>query len=250
MKRLLPLALFLGFAASALPALAEEVKVLLDLPAPNTSDLQWFPGGRYLLVSHWADDNSIHSVVVDVDQKRWKPVRWVQNRNDLGPPPWTCIRLYCNLVVSASGTGVKVEDLFTDPACKNWISDVRMANRFVPGDMLYDAAWPANIAVSPSGHYAMMRLQTVGEEGYEYEGFWIIRFDLGTLEEWEAWDKALAEQRRTPLVWELPEDRAVFTATWLYDPSGGPDRIAIVHGDPRETERGVSMRLLVLEITP
>ena len=45
MKRLLPLALFLGFAASALPALAEEVKVLLDLPAPGAEETRWFPGG-------------------------------------------------------------------------------------------------------------------------------------------------------------------------------------------------------------
>ncbi len=250
--------------ALALPARGEEVRVLLDLPAPHANDLQWFPGGRFLLVSQWADDNSIHAAVVDVDNRRWKPVRWVQNRSQLGPPPWTCIHVYCHLVVSASGTGVRVEDIYSDPACKSWINDDRMANRMVPGDMLYDAADPRNIAVSASGRYALMRLMSPGDEGPVFTGFWIIRFDPGPLEEWEAWDRAIAEQRREPLVWELPGDRRVWSATWLYDPAGGPDRIAILHGDRslfeawlQDTGRAdlvrdyeASFRLLVLEVRP
>ena len=256
MKRLLPLVLLIGIATLARPALAEEVKVLVDLPVPLVDDLQWFPGGRYLLVTHWADDNSIHSAVVDVETGKWKPVEWVANRKQLGKKPWTCIRIYCDVVVSAEGNGIRVDNIQTDPACADWINDEAMKGRYaMPGNILYDAAFPPNIAISASGRYALMRYQGENDEGYLYTGFWIIRLEKNGLEEWMAWEKALEEHRREPLIWELPADRYVWMATWLYDPAGKPDRIAIVTGDPATAgEQGdawyESLRLLVLEVRP
>ena len=97
MKRLLPLALFLGFAASALPALAEEVKVLLDLPAPYTTDLRWFPDGRHLLLAHCAgvfseeDEGNLpygicRFLVFDTQTRRAVPVKLASRRGDWQDP--------------------------------------------------------------------------------------------------------------------------------------------------------------------
>ena len=69
MKRLLPLVLLIGIATLARPALAEEVKVLLDVPAPYAENVFWFPGGRYLLLVNrdWSG-NYRRFVVYDVDK--------------------------------------------------------------------------------------------------------------------------------------------------------------------------------------
>ena len=229
MKRLLPLVLLLGIATLARPALAEGVKVLVDVPVPFVDDLQWFPGGNYLLLSRTTGTGTAQSVVLNVETGRWKPVQWVENRKQLGKKPWTCIRAAaCNLLISADAKGTWVENISTDPACA-WMHQGSPV--YAPGPMLFDSADPANVAVSASGRYALMRLRTIGEEGYEFHGFWIIRLKSREPDQHDAWRKAIAEGRRDPLIWELPDDRYIWMATWLYDPSGKPDRIAIVHGE-------------------
>jgi len=264
MKRLLPLVLLLGIATLARPALAEGVKVLVDVPVPFVDDLQWFPGGNYLLISRTTGTGTVQSVILNVNSGRWKPVQWVEDRKQLGKKPWTCIRAAaCNLLISADAKGTWVENISTDPDCA-WVYQGDPV--YAPGPMLFDSADPANVAVSASGHYALVRKLVISEEydyGYGYEGFWIIRFDPGTLDPDQAWDKAVEEGRRDSLIWELPDDRYVWMATWLYDPSGKPDRIAIVHGERRKYDAWLedpvnrslddyekSFRLLVLEVLP
>jgi len=251
MKRLLPLVLLIGIATLARPALAEEVKVLVDLPVPFVDDLQWFPGGKYLLVSRTIGTGTAQSVVLNVETGRWKPVQWVENRNQIGQKPWTCIRAAaCNLLISVDAKGTRVDDISTDPDCA-WVYQGDPV--YAPGPMLFDSADPPNVAVSASGRYALVRKLVISEEydyGYGYEGFWIIRFDPGSLDPDQAWDKAVEEGRRDSLIWELPRDRVVDAATWFYDPSGKLDRIAISHGDPKAKIWEESLRLLVLEVMP
>ncbi len=87
------LALLLAFLA---PALAEEVKVLLEVPAPGIRNVMWFPDGRHLLLkgrfynveSHRYDERHL---VYDIETKKATPTRFLKRGERLLPPP----RLLC-----------------------------------------------------------------------------------------------------------------------------------------------------------
>ena len=78
------LRLALSFTLLLIPALAEEVKVLLDVPAPYAENVFFFPGGRYLLlVSRDPHDyNSVRFIVYDIEAKRWIPVKEKVDKRD------------------------------------------------------------------------------------------------------------------------------------------------------------------------
>ena len=242
------LRLALSLALLLAPALAEDVKVLLDVPISDVDDLQWFPGGQYLLLSLWADDNTLHSLILDAQTGRWRPVEWVEDRAGIGKGPITCVSIgRCDLAISASGRGASIPDYRYDPRCKRR-NDEDMLNRGAFGEFVNDALLPFALAISASGHYAYMRRWVPVDDGY-YEGFWIIRLEAGDKPLWEAWSDALKEGRRTPLVWEVPPGRDVWTASWVYDPHGKPDRLAVVTRAEGEPDPG-TFRLLILEVEP
>jgi len=261
-RKLLKLTLALSlFLTLLVPALAEEVKVLVDISAPYAKDVKWFPGGRYLLVifaNYQEGDWDV--TVVDLKTGRWKPVQWVKSRTQLGQGPRLCIGDKCGYMVSAQGRGVAVRNVYEDPDC-DWDAnyDAKLARMGV-GYFLYEAVGPNNLAVSASGHYALLRyMGPYGEYDPEYygdtpiylHGLWITRMNLVR----ESWDDVQAEQRRDPLIWELPPDRESLTANWYYDPAEKLDRLAVI--DFTRPEAGVTahygeatVRLLVLEVQP
>ncbi len=243
------LRLALGLALLLAPALAEDVKVLLDVPISDVDDLQWFPGGQYLLLSLWADDNTLHSLILDAQTGRWRPVEWVEDRAGIGKGPITCVSIgRCDLAISASGRGASIPDYRYDPGCKEWITGYFARGGTAPGPLAFDTLTPSPMAISASGHYAYIRRWVPVDDGY-YEGFWIIRLEAGDKPLWEAWSDALKEGRRTPLVWEVPPGRDVWTASWVYDPHGKPDRLAVVTRAEGEPDPG-TFRLLILEVEP
>jgi len=88
------LALLLAFLA---PALAEGVKVLLEVPAPFTTDVRWFPDGRHLLLAHCAGEFSEEEegnlpygvcrfLVFDTQTKRSIPVKRASGRGNWQDP--------------------------------------------------------------------------------------------------------------------------------------------------------------------
>ena len=257
LKLTLALSLFLTLLT---PALAEEVKVLLDVSAPYAKDVKWFPGGRYLLVifaNYQEGDWNV--TVVDLKTGRWKPVQWVKSRTKLGQGPRLCIGNKCGHMVSAQGRGVAVRNVYEDPDC-DWDahSDDR-AIRMGSGAFFFEAIGPSNLAVSASGRYTVLRHigpppgppAYYGDAFPVYSGLWITRMNL----ERESWYDVQEKLRRDPLIWELPSDRESLTANWYYDPAEKLDRLAVI--DFTRPEAGVTahygeatVRLLVLEVQP
>ena len=96
MKRLLIL-MIMGLALGFFSALAEEVKVLFELPAPFTTDVRWFPDGRHLLLAHCAGEFSEEEegnlpygvcrfLVFDTQTKRSIPVKRASSRGNWQDP--------------------------------------------------------------------------------------------------------------------------------------------------------------------
>ena len=115
LKLTVALSLFLVLLA---PALAEEVKVLLDVPAPYAENVFFFPGGRYLLLVAQDGEygNYRRFVIYDVEKKRWRPVTAeAGRREELGEGPYVCADAECPFLVSVSGRYLKAEG--DEPEC-------------------------------------------------------------------------------------------------------------------------------------
>ena len=260
MKRLLPLVLFLGFAASALPALAEEVKVLLDLPAPGAEETRWFPGGRFLVVADWFDaqrdplgtvntfGNDLRFAVVDLETGNWRPAVPVDSKDELGDRPWTCLGSHdCTVLVSASGRFVKVER--DDQECAR-------ARAMSRGDkvldkLFFENVWPPTLKVSRSGEYVLIVGQGYppdpdGHRGYDYFDAQIVRTGDGV----SNWVDAILGEAEYTVVWSLPDDRAILGGGWAYDHAGLLDRLALITADRRDPDDRATWRLLVVEVRP
>ena len=256
LKLTLALSLFLTLLA---PALAEEVKVLLDVPAPYAEDVKWFPGGRYLvLILANYQKNEWSVVIVDLGTRAWRPMQWVKDRKELGKGPLACVQAGCGYMLSAQGKGLVIADPYEDPDCAMFAHQDARAERVGIGRFFPSSVLPGNLAVSASGRYATLRHigpppgppEYYGDAFPVYRGLWIARMDLKK----ETWRDVQGENRRDPLIWELSPGLDVLTANWYYDPAEKLDRIAIITlTDPGEEEMrydAKTARLLVLEVQP
>jgi len=250
MNRLLPLVLFLGFVAGSLPALAEKVKVLVDVPAPYAENVFWFPGGRYLLLVNrdWSG-NYRRFVVYDVDKKRWRPVTGeAKSRDELGEGPYVCVTAYCPFLVSVSGHYLKAS--VEEPECR---LDAKIYTKQIGWRGWGIAADPIEHHVSASGRYVLYNVLILPNEPH-YTG---VAADVAILQvpnDRDVWFDVTSDHLPTnpletfPVLWRSEHAHPVTTASWLHPLLGNRDRLVLITTDRDDAWNKATYRLIVLEV--
>ncbi len=250
MKRRLIL-MILGLALSFLPALAEEVKVLLDVPAPYAENVFWFPGGRYLLLvaRDWHNVNYRRFVVYDVEKKRWRPVTGeAKSRDELGKGPYVCITADCPFLVSVSGWYLRAS--VEEPECR---LDAKIYTEQIGEVGFGIAAWSIEHHVAASGRYVLYNVRSLPEDP-DSTG---VAADVAILQvpnDRDVWFDVTSDHLSTnpletfPVLWRSEHAHPVTTASWLHPLLGNRDRLVLITTDRDDAWNKATYRLIVLEV--
>ena len=191
-RALLRLALTLALLLA--PALAEEVKALLDVPAPYATDVRWFPDGRHLLLASCSGEfpedvpyPNCRFVVFDTKTQEATPVKLANGRGNWQAPGLVHVALAddrpnCVWAVSTSGKlysralpkGMAASGGFMDPKGSRLLVDDSRSDKG-PFLFVYDAladryisAGEYDLALDPLGLYYRKKLDipTAWGRGY------------------------------------------------------------------------------------
>ncbi len=252
MKRILVvLALILALLS---PALAEEGKVLLDVPAPYAENVFWFPGGRYLLLVAQDGEygNYRRFVIYDVEKKRWRPVTAEATRREgLGEGPYVCVDAECPFLVSVSGRYLKAEG--DEPECR---LDSKIYEQQMGWAGWGHAADPIEQHVAASGRYVLYRIRSLPGDPDSIG----VAADVAILrvpEHPELWRSVIHKRRLSsdpletfPVLWRSAHARPVTTASWLHPLLGHRDRLVLITTDRDDAWNKATHHLVVLEVVP
>jgi len=252
MKKLLLFSILLfSLVAAPLPVLAEEVKVLLDVPAPYAENVFWFPGGRYLLLVNrdWSG-NYRRFVVYDVDKKRWRSVTGeAKSRDELGEGPYVCVTAYCPFLVSVSGHYLKAS--VEEPECR---LDAKIYTKQIGWRGWGIAADPIEHHVAASGRYVLYKVRSLPEDP-DSTG---VAADVAILqvpENPDVWRSVIYQYPLSsdpletfPVLWRSEHARPVTTASWLHPLLGNRDRLVLITTDRDDAWNKATYRLIVLEV--
>ena len=242
--------LFLSLLFISFSAQAEEVKVLLDVPAPYAENVFWFPGGRYLLLVNrdWSG-NYRRFAVYDVDKKRWRPVTGeAKSRDELGEGPYVCIDTGCPFLLSVSGLYLKAEG--DEPECS---LDSKIQERQIGWRGWGIAAWSIEHHVSASGRYVLYKVRSLPEDP-DSTG---VAADVAILRvpnDRDIWFDLTSDHLPTnpletfPVLWRSEHARPVTTASWLHPLLGDRDRLVLITTDRDDAWNKATYRLIVLEV--
>jgi len=249
MGRYWPLLILLLFGSLTIQA--EEVKVLLDVPAPYAENVFWFPGGRYLLLvaRDWNNVNYRRFVVYDVEKKRWRPVtQEVKHREELGEGPYVCIDTGCPFLLSVSGSYLKAEG--DEPECR---LDSKIQEQQIGQSGWGIAAWPIEHHVSASGRYVLYRIFALPGDPDSIG----VAADVAILrvpKDEDLWFDVIDDRYPTnpletfPVLWRSEHARPVTTASWLHPLLGNRDRLVLITTDRDDAWNLKTHRLVVLEV--
>ncbi|GEM90724.1 hypothetical protein [Oceanithermus desulfurans] len=251
LKLTLTLSLFLSLLA---PALAEEVKVLLDVPAPYAENVFWFPGGRYLLLVARDGEygNYRRFVVYDVEKKRWRPVTVeAGHREGLGEGPYVCVDAECPFLVSVAGRYLKAS--VEEPECR---LDAKIyAEKQIGWNGWGIAATPIEHHVAASGRYVLYRVRSFPEDP-DSTGVAADVAILRVSNDEDVWFDVINNWLSTnpletfPALWRSAHARPVTTASWLHPLLGHRDRLVLITTDRDDAWNKATHRLVVLEVVP
>ena len=249
MKRtLVVLALIL---ASLAPALAEKVKVLVDVPAPYAENVFFFPGGRYLLLVARDGEygNYRRFVVYDVEKKRWRPVTAeAKRREELGEGPYVCVTAGCPFLVSVAGRYLKAS--VEEPEC---LLRSKIYEQQIGQSGWGIAATPIEHHVAASGRYVLYSILTLPNKPH-YTG---VADDVAILRvpnDEDVWFDVINNWLSTdpletfPVLWRSAPARPVTTASWLHPLLGHRDRLVLITTDRDDAWNKATHRLVVLEV--
>jgi len=234
------------------PASPEEVKVLLDVPAPYAENVFFFPGGRYLLLVAQDGEygNYRRFVVYDVEKKRWRPVTAeAPRREGLGEGPYVCVDAECPFLVSVAGR--YLEASVEEPECR---LDAKIyAEKQIGWNGWGITATPIEHHVADSGRYVLYRVRSFPEDP-DSTG---VAADVAILRvpnDEDVWFDVINNWLSTnsletfPVLWRSAPARPVTTASWLHPLLGHRDRLVLITTDRDDAWNKTTHRLVVLEV--
>jgi len=245
----------LALSLTLLPtlALAEEVKVLLDVPAPYAENVFFFPGGRYLLLVAQDGEygNYRRFVVYDVEKKRWRPVTAeAKRREGLGEGPYVCVDAECPFLVSVAGRYLKVSP--DEPECR---LDAKIYTEQIGQSGWGIAATPIEHHVAASGRYVLYQIRSLPGDPDSIG----VAADVAILQvpnDEDVWFDVIDHSLSTdpletfPVLWRSAHARPVTTASWLHPLLGHRDRLVLITTDRDDAWNETTHRLVVLEVEP
>ena len=243
--------------------LAAQVRVLVDVPAPGTDSLYWFPDGEHLLlINEFSPEyqalTSFRFLIFDLSTKSVTPIESVPDSNSLRAEGSVTL---CTLdestgryyLFSTSGAVVRSSDPSLCTPAEGWRFDGRDLPYFMAPEAESIMERPRFNLVSNDGKHYLAELGTFTKLGPNLDllpGTPYASFSVA----------AIAEHREGGgVVYRLPPEKylAVF-GQWLAG-GGGRNLLALVVIPREEAERmpvtgGMEMnqkfRLLVLEVVP